>query len=257
MFIRLTKKPNNKVSVRIVENYRVGEKIKQRTISGIGSAPKDDNERIAMLKRVGEELIIKLKNEKAPALPGLEELVHGTQKIIKTSGEMVSVAGLKEVSRHQKGIEDVFGHAFEQLDLGEAIGTGYKKVEANALFKELVLARISLPGSKRKSVKNLGTEKGLELDLDRVYRGMDKIYANEEVIRKKISDATQAIFKQKIDVAFFDVTTLYFESFTPDGLRASGFSKDGKFKETQVMLGLITTTDGLPLGYELFCGNSY
>ena len=58
-------------------------------------------------------------------------------------------------------------------------------------------------------------------------------------------------------MVFFDVTTLYFESFRPDELRRTGFSKDNKVKETQVVLALMTTRDGLPLGYELFPGHVY
>ena len=41
---------------------------------------------------------------------------------------------------------------------------------------------------------------------------------------------------------FYDATTLHFESFTPDEMRAFGFSKDCKFKETQVVLALVTIT---------------
>lgn len=256
MFIRLTKKPNDRVSIRVVENYRVGDKVKQKTITGVGTAHKDDHQKIESLRRVGEAMIVKLKNEINPVLPGMEDIVHAPIKK-KQEEKMVSVSGLKEESRIHKGITEVFGHAFEQLDLFNSIDTGYKKEESNELFKELVLSRISNPVSKRKSVKEIISDKNIVLDLDRVYRTMDKVHDNEERIRKIISDATIGLFKQKIDVAFFDVTTLYFESFTPDNLRSSGFSKDGKFKETQVMLALITTIEGLPLGYELFPGNSY
>jgi transposase len=120
-----------------------------------------------------------------------------------------------------------------------------------------VLGRLSAPVSKRKTSTILEIDKGIEIPLEKIYRMMDKAYANEEQIKKKICDQTLSLFNQKVDVAFFDVTTLYFESFTPDELRASGFSKDSKFKETQVMLALITTTEGLPIGYELFPGNTY
>ena len=55
---------------------------------------------------------------------------------------------------------------------------------------------------------------------------------------------------------FFDVSTLYFESFIQDELRDFGYSKDNKFKETQVVLALAVTREGLPLGYKLFPGNT-
>ncbi|MDA8407545.1 MAG: IS1634 family transposase [Deltaproteobacteria bacterium] len=60
-----------------------------------------------------------------------------------------------------------------------------------------------------------------------------------------------------MDVDFFDVTTLFFESVNEDELRGFGFSKDCKFKETLVALALVTTTDGLPITYRLFPGNIY
>ena len=40
-------------------------------------------------------------------------------------------------------------------------------------------------------------------------------------------------------------------------LRDFGFSKDCKFNETQVVLALVTTTEGLPVTYRLFPGNIY
>ena len=58
-----------------------------------------------------------------------------------------------------------------------------------------------------------------------------------------------------MDVLFFDVTTLYFESFVSDDLRQFGFSKDNKFKEVQVVLALVTNSQGHPLSYELYPGS--
>jgi transposase len=54
----------------------------------------------------------------------------------------------------------------------------------------------------------------------------------------------------------FDVTTLYFESVEVDELRAFGYSKDHRFNTTQIVLALATNTEGLPIGYEIFKGNT-
>ena len=258
MFTRLTKKPNDRVSIRIVENNRIDGKIKQRTITGIGTAHKDDVKKIESLKKIAEEMIIKLKNDNDPVLSGFEKIIHRPQnKTSKSSPEMVSINGLKEEARIYKGSNEIFGKAMEELNLFDAIDTGNKKQESNELFKEIVLSRLSYPCSKRKTVKIIKGDRNLNINLDKIYRMMDKVHVNENRIRTKVRASTLNLFKQKVDVAFFDVTTLYFESFSPDDLRHSGFSKDNKFKETQVMLALITTTDGLPLGYELFPGNTY
>ena len=49
----------------------------------------------------------------------------------------------------------------------------------------------------------------------------------------------------------------FFESFTEDELRQFGYSKDHKFNQGQVLLALLVTEEGLPLGYEVFPGNMY
>jgi len=53
------------------------------------------------------------------------------------------------------------------------------------------------------------------------------------------------------------VSTLYFETSKTDVLREPGFSKDGKTKESQVVLGLLVSKDGYPLSYSLYNGKQY
>lgn len=60
-----------------------------------------------------------------------------------------------------------------------------------------------------------------------------------------------------MDVVFYDVTTFAFESVIVDELHNFGFSKDCKFNEVQVVMGLLIDTNGLPIGYELFAGNTF
>jgi transposase len=61
----------------------------------------------------------------------------------------------------------------------------------------------------------------------------------------------------KIDVIFYDMTTLYFESGDEDDFRKTGFSKDGKHQCPQIFLGLLVGQGGNPIGYELFEGNIF
>jgi transposase len=79
----------------------------------------------------------------------------------------------------------------------------------------------------------------------------------ESDIKQRIAQTTLSLFPEQVGVLFFDVTTLYFESIDTDELRAFGFSKNCKFKEVQVLLALVTTTQGLPITYKLFPGNTY
>jgi len=56
---------------------------------------------------------------------------------------------------------------------------------------------------------------------------------------------------------FYDVTTLYFETFTEDELRRNGFSKDNKSQQPQIVVALMVTPEGFPVGYEAFSGNTF
>jgi transposase len=65
-------------------------------------------------------------------------------------------------------------------------------------------------------------------------------------------------FEKEFDLpTVFDVTTLYFETFDADELRVPGFSKDNKSQQPQIVVGLLVTPEGFPLGYEVFKGNTF
>ena len=82
-----------------------------------------------------------------------------------------------------------------------------------------------------------------------------------EKLRAKVAAATGALLPEPLDVLFFDCTTLYFESVTADegedALWQFGYSKDGKAHRVQVVLALMVTREGLPVGYEVFLGAMY
>ena len=68
---------------------------------------------------------------------------------------------------------------------------------------------------------------------------------------------TRKILGGNIGIVFYDCTTIYFESFVHDKLCEPGFSKDGKSKENQVVVGLLVSAGGYPLAYSVFCGSQY
>ncbi len=71
-------------------------------------------------------------------------------------------------------------------------------------------------------------------------------------LNKNIS---KIIPEREMSIAFYDCTSYYFESFTEDELREKGMSKDNKRNETQVVMGLLIDTNGIPISYKLFRGN--
>ena len=65
------------------------------------------------------------------------------------------------------------------------------------------------------------------------------------------------LLNNEISIVFYDVTTLYFEIDQEDDLRKTGFSKEGKHQNPQIVLGLLVSKNGYPLAYEIFEGNKF
>ena len=60
-----------------------------------------------------------------------------------------------------------------------------------------------------------------------------------------------------VDIVFFDATTIYCHSDKEDELRKFGFSKDCKFNDVQVVMGLLMDEEGRPIGFQSFPGNTF
>lgn len=146
------------------------------------------------------------------------------------------------------GPEIIFGNLFDRI--------GFNAIEDN-LFRSIVIARLAYPASKLKTVDYLYRYQGVQIEVDIVYRFLDKLRDKYKATVEQIAfNHTKRILKT-ISVVFYDMTTLYFETEDEDDLRKIGFSKDGKFQNPQIMLGLLVGQNGYPIGYDIFEGNIF
>lgn len=126
------------------------------------------------------------------------------------------------------------------------------------IFRKLVKARLSYPASKAATVEYLKNHFDDDVDLSHLYRYLDKLSDSQHRTVQDISmEHTRKILGGNIGVLFYDVTTLYFESDYEDDLRKTGFSKEGRHKSPQIILGLLVSTGGYPLAYSIHEGNKY
>ena len=86
---------------------------------------------------------------------------------------------------------------------------------------------------------------------------MDKVDASRvQRFQGIVSREAEGLLGGEVEVVFFDVTTLSFASDKDDGFRRKEWSRDGKPQRVRVVMGLFQSAEGLPLGYELFSGNT-
>ncbi len=263
MFVRVKSTPNSpRQSVQIVASERLGDKVIQRIIRHVGIALND--EELVHMKELAEFIKAGLEEQSAPALFRPDEFarmaIDGRKKADLSPDQplKVDLKQLREESRVVVGIHEIYGKLFDELGFDRVIGDPARRVQAAKTIKHLVMARIANPASKRKSVIDLERDFGIKLDLSAVYRTLDYVdEQSQELIQKKAWNAATGLFAEKIDVVFYDCTTLYFESFTEDELRQKGLSKEHRFTESQVLLAMMVTRQGLPLGYRLYNGATW
>lgn len=152
-------------------------------------------------------------------------------------------------SFHLVGPELLLGKIFDEI--------GFNAIE-DKLFRHLVITRLVYPVSKLKTVDYLFKYKGIEVSVYSIYRYLDKLYKSQiEQIQKISLEHTLKLFDNKLSVVFYDVTTLYFEAKDEDDLRKTGFSKDGRHQQPQIVLGLLVSAGGYPIDYDIFEGDKY
>ena len=264
MYIRRKKTPNSpRQSIQIVEGYR-DEKgnVKQRIIRHLGVFTDEVEE--AKLVALAEDLILKIKSEREATSPQgtLLNLPLSPPKkgrpMRKSLADIVQVSDVKlediiESHRVVEGVHDIGGLVYDQMNFDKIL----PKKRDSQILKDITLARMVAPNSKRGLAHYLKEQFDIKHDLDAIYRIMDKVHGQIPKIKELAFNSTLALIPNKeINLVFFDVTTLYFESTDIDDLRAFGYSKDHRFNSTQLVLALATNEDGLPLGYELFPGNT-
>jgi len=231
MFVR--KKPNKSgsVSVQIIDKFNG-----YRVVETIGSAR--DPEEISRLVALGEQFIRRQKKQYA--------LFPEDQR--DNAAVLDFVQTLANASIRTLGPELIFGRLFDEI--------GFSAIP-EPLFRDIVVARLVYPASKLKTVDYLYRYQGKTVSPDSIYLFLDRL--NERYTRQAQAIAYQYSRRilKRISVVFYDMTSLYFEAEDEDDLRKIGFSKDGKFQNPQIMLGLLVGERGYPIGYDIFEGNTF
>jgi transposase len=231
MFVR--KKPNKSglISVQIIDkssgNYKV--------VKTIGSS--SDSDQLLLLVKKAKLEIDNITKQGRLLFEKSEEV-----EFIDTFVNQIESLSLV-------GPELLLGKIFDEI--------GFNLIE-DELFRHLVITRLVYPVSKLKTTDYLFKYKGIQMSVYSIYRYLDKLHKHQIKRVQDISLAhTLKLFNNHLSVVFYDVTTLYFEASDEDDLRKTGFSKDGKHQQPQIVLGLLVSAGGYPLDYDIFEGNKY
>lgn len=231
MFVRKLKNRSGSLSIQVIQKVRgrykvvktVGCATTQREIEALCNLAKQEIEKLSLQPRLFES-----------------EYDAAVDKVFSS---------LQNESIRTLGPEIIFGKIYDHI--------GFNVINEE-MFRHLVISRIAFPLSKLKTVEYLYRYQGASLDIDAVYRFLDKLNSKLKSKVEQVAFAhTKKVLNEDISVVFYDMTTLYFEASDEDDLRKTGFSKDGKHQCPQIFIGLLVGLGGYAIGYDIYEGNTY
>jgi hypothetical protein len=216
-------------AILLRESYREAGKVKNRTLANLSSWPEAKVEALARV----------LKGQPPPAadLDGAFEITRSLPH-----GHVAAVLG----TARALGLEELIDPApSRHRDLVVAMAVA----QVIAPDSKLAIAR-GLRGQTAAS--SLGEVLGLEsCDEDDLYQAMDYLHDRQD----KIQDALAARHLAGGTLVLYDVSSAAFEGRTCP-LGAIGHPKDGVRGRLQIVYGLLTSKDGIPVAIEVFAGNT-
>ncbi|RJP34925.1 MAG: IS1634 family transposase [Candidatus Omnitrophota bacterium] len=233
MFARKVKNRSGSISIQVIRK----ERGKYRVVQTVGTS-KDPDE----IERLWQQAQ-SLAKHADPNQPILFAMQTPGDQVVQNAMESLSNASLRTI-----GPELIFGTLFERI--------GFNQIP-DERFRHLVIARLAYPVSKLKTTDYLYRYQGMKWSVSAVYKFPDRLHSRYKQQAETIAFLHTQKRRGQISVVFYDMTTLYFEAEEEDDWRRIGFSKDGKFEHPQILLGLLVAEEGLPIGYDLFEGNTF
>jgi transposase len=259
MYLRhTTVRKNGKVHRywRLVRGVRVGRRVIQQTVAHLGEL--DERGRLEA-RALGRHLI---------GAPERAQLFDDDSEHLTVPVRLKGVA----IERSRR-----FGDVYLALALWRGIGlealcerllpVGEERVAWAKTAAVLVAARLCEPSSelhiaedwyRRTALSDLLQLGDEEITKDRLYRGLDHLLAHKAALEAHLSQRCGELFAIENEVLLYDVTSTYFEGQAEANPQAQrGYSRDHRPDCKQVLIALVVTFDGFPLGYEVFAGNTH
>jgi len=245
----------------LVESIRTAQGSRQRMVAYLGELKKSEQNGWAWLGRRLDQ-----KDRPEPSLfdpPSYAEPEDREPVLVKLKGVRL------ERSRD-------FGDVWLALGLWRLLGldgllsrlipAGREDVPWALVAAILAVARFCAPSSelhieqtwyRRAALDDLLGVPVDQVNTDRLYAGLDQLLPHKSAIEAHLKQRLGDLFDLKYDLLLYDVTSTYFEGqCLSNPMAQRGYSRDNRPDCLQVCIGLVVTTDGIPLGYEVFDGNT-
>jgi len=252
MFLRSVKAANGRHEyLRLVENFRQGDKTHQRVILHIGR-----------------------KDVLAPHLDALVRLLQAEQP----NPQWVSSEQVSAPQSWTWGPVLVARHLFDSLCLSSLLDQTAKPSRHRQPLSErvfpLVANRLTRPGSEhalagwledfyvvtaqgRRWLPEWKQSRRVKVRFEQLrlwYETLDELRAQKARLEVAVWQQLRDLFSVEPELVFYDITSTYFEGEGPAELGRFGYSRDGKPRNRQIVVGVVMM-EGWPIAHHVFAGN--
>lgn len=240
---------NGRRYLTIVQGYRdpVTKKVRHKTVQSLGyleDLEKQYDDPIAHFRAVVEEMNRKVAEQKEPIVLRL----NPEQALSENPGHRKNLGyAALSLIYHQLGLHHFF---YNQSRAFRA------EFNTNNIMKLLIFSRILAPASKKKTHENKDRYfENTDFSLDDVYRCLTQVVTFKDRLQGHLHRQLQQQCGRSTELVYYDVTNYYFETDRQDEMRRKGVSKEHR-PDPIVQMGLLMDTQGIPILYELFPGNT-
>lgn len=265
MFIRSVKVPSSNGTVheylRIVGSVREGGKVKQKVIANLGR--RDTLEAV---------------------LPLLNRFLQGDDDQKELERQLAQDGPVEILDASTWGPMLIVCHFFKRLGLWELLDAGrrWPKLLPEedpdddwvSRVQVLMANRLTCPSSEHGLANWLETDYIIDragrryvpcwkqrgrvqvdlTQLQRWYRTLDHLLVNKDKVEVALYQRLRTLFEFEADLVLYDLTSTYFEGHGPSGLAKHGYSRDGKPRNVQVVVGVVMVA-GWPIAHHVWAGN--
>jgi len=248
--------------VRVVASVREKGRVKQKVVANLGR--RDTLEAI---------------------LPLLERFLRGDDRQEQLAKQLAQEGPIEVLDASTWGPMLVVRHFFAALGLWQILDAGrrWPRLQPDedpdddwpSRLLALIANRLTRPGSEhalgawlesdyvcdrhgRRYVPCWKRQGRVEIDLtqlQRWYRTLDHLLLNKDKIELTLYHRLRDLFEFQPDLVFYDLTSTYFAGHGPDGLAKHGYSRDGKPRNVQVVVGVVMVA-GWPIAHHVWAGNT-
>jgi len=237
----------------LVESYRSGQGPRQRIVAWLGQL--DESGRLG----------VKQAAEKKPSSPQKKLFPEPEPEWVEVNAKAVRIENCREFGGPWLALELIKLLGLDDF-LQETIPSGREDVPWSVMALVLVIARLCDPSSELSIAENFLRKTALS-DLlgvsaekvydNRLYRALDKLLPHKQKLEVFLKEKLGDLFELEYDLLLYDVTSTYFEGDAKGNpLAQRGYSRDKRGDCKQVCIGLVVSRCGMPLGYEVFAGNT-